>query len=491
MAMTLNLYNTLSRKKEAFKPVKPGQVWMYVCGPTVYDLSHLGHARAYVAFDVIHRYLEYSGFKVVYIQNLTDVDDKIINRAKEEKIAPLELSKKYAEEYFKDMDSLDIERADKYPKASEHIGEMIKLIEKLIEKGYAYEAGGDVYFSVNKFKDYGKLSGMKIEEMEAGKRIEPSPLKDEPLDFALWKRAKEGEISWDSPWGKGRPGWHIECSAMSSKYLGETFDIHGGGQDLIFPHHSNEIAQAECATGKKFVKYWLHNGFITVNKAKMSKSLKNFSTIRELLKRYDAKTIRFFLISTHYRSPIDFADVYLEQAAVSLSKLQNTYDNLRQALEKAKAGKADEKVLKEFEKVKKEFKAAMDDDFNTSIAMSKLFDLSKILNKQMEGGNAEGGASKATLKAGLETLEELDSIFKILKKNEVSEDTEHAVLELARQFDVKKKSFKENMKALIDLRETARREKDYGKSDEIRKKLEKLGIILEDGKDGARWRINN
>lgn len=484
--MTLRVYNTLSRKKEEFKPLHKGEVRMYVCGPTVYDLSHLGHARSYVAFDVIIKYLRYKGYKVTYVQNLTDVDDKIIKRANEESVPPLELSARFTEEYFKDIDTLGITRPDITPKASEAVEDMIKLIQGLIDKGYAYEVQGDVYFSVRKFQDYTKLSGMKIDEMETGKRIEPSKLKDEPLDFALWKKAKEGEISWDSPWGKGRPGWHIECSAMSMKHLGDTLDIHGGGRDLIFPHHTNEIAQSESYTGKKFVNYWMHNGFVTVNKAKMSKSLKNFSTIRELLKRYDAKTLRFFLVSTHYRSPIDFADVYLEQANASLGKLQNTVDNIKHAIELAedKKTKKDAETIKAIEDAKNGFIEAMDDDFNTSIAISKMFDIAKAVNKYMETGSG-----KKVLQAALDAFKELDDILRIFKwETDVGEETKKAVMKLAKEMGVTAADFEKALDALVALREKARGEKDYAKSDTIRDELAKLGIVLEDTDKGARWK---
>jgi len=490
--MPIKIYNTLTRKKEVFKPLKEGEVHMYVCGPTCYDYAHLGHARAYVAFDIIVRYFRYKGFKVTYVQNITDVEDKIIKRSKEEKIPALELSEKFAQEYNTDMDALGIERPDIQPKASEHIKEMIEIIQGLIKNGYAYHVDSDVYFSVSKFKNYNQLSGMNLNEMETGKRIEPSKLKDEPLDFALWKRAKAGEISWDSPWGKGRPGWHIECSAMSMKYLGPTFDIHGGGRDLIFPHNTNEIAQSEAYTGKKFVNYWIHNGFVTVNKAKMSKSLKNFSTIRELLKRYDAPTLRFFLLSTHYRSQIDFADIYLQQAKTNLEKLLNTIYNIKHALGVAPDEKEtanDKKVLAEIKRIKKELLTALDDDFNTSISLAKLFALAKSANKYIEGKHIS-----KVLRKFLEEFEDIDQILNLFQpaEPEITEEMIDSIAKLVK--DLKKdktkfKTFGDLMELVIEIREQARINRDFEKSDRIRNELNKLGIVLEDMKTGVKWRV--
>jgi cysteinyl-tRNA synthetase len=390
------------------------------------------------------------------------------------------------------MDALGIQKPDFQPKATESLPEIIDLIRGLIEKGFAYHVDGDVYFSVSKAKNYTKLSGMNLDEMETGKRIEASTLKDEPLDFALWKKAKKGEIFWDSPWGAGRPGWHIECSAMSMKYLGETIDIHGGGQDLIFPHHSNEIAQSECYTGKKFVKYWVHNGFVTVNKAKMSKSLKNFSTIRELLKRYDASTLRFFLLSTHYRSQIDFADIYLEQAKTNLNKLLNTINNIKHALgvvanEKETAN--DKKVVKDIARIKKELLAALDDDFNTSIALAKLFELAKLANKYI----GEKHTSKV-LRKFLEEFEDLDTIFNLFNPAEpqVTEEIVDSLTKLVKDLKddkTKFKTFGDLMELVIEIRDQARTNKDYDKSDRIRNELDKFGIILEDTKKGVKWKL--
>ena len=488
----LKLYNTLTRKKEIFKPMKPGQVHMYVCGPTCYDYAHLGHARAYVAFDIVNRYLRYKGLKVTYVQNITDVEDKIIKRANEEKTNPLALAARFAQEFNTDMDALGIQKPDFQPKATESLPEIIDLIRGLIEKGFAYHVDGDVYFSVSKAKNYTKLSGMNLDEMETGKRIEASTLKDEPLDFALWKKAKKGEIFWDSPWGAGRPGWHIECSAMSMKYLGETLDIHGGGQDLIFPHHTNEIAQSESYTGKKFVKYWLHNGFVTVNKAKMSKSLKNFSTIRELLKRYDASTLRFFLLSTHYRSQIDFADIYLEQAKTNLDKLLNTINNIKHALGVATGEKetpADKKISKEITRIKTEILSALDDDFNTSIALAKLFELSKLANKYIEDKH-----TSKVLRKFLEEFEDLDNIFNLFNPAEpqVTEAIIDSVTKLVKDLKSDKTKFKtfgDLMNLVIEIRDQARTNKDYDKSDRLRNELDKLGIILEDTKKGVKWKL--
>ena len=462
----LKVYNTLTRKKEKFVPRKKGKVGMYVCGPTVYDYCHLGHARCYVAFDVIRKYLEYSKYKVKYVQNFTDVDDKIINRARELKENPLELAQKFTDEYIKDMqDGLGVEKADVHPKVSEHIADIIKIVQTLVKKGFAYEVDGDVYYEVSKFKEYGKLSRQALKDIQAGARVGVDKRKKHPEDFALWKKAKAGEISWKSPWGKGRPGWHIECSAMSSKYLGTQFDIHGGGRDLIFPHHENEIAQSEAASGKSpFSKYWIHNGFVTIDKEKMSKSLGNFFTIRDILKKYDPEVVRYFLISTHYRSPIDFSDEHLDGAKASLERLHNTYSLVEGAI--PKAGPGDKKFADEVKSAKQDFKKAMDDDFNTTVALACVFDFVRKLNKYLADK-----PDKSTLKKALKFLDEIDLIFGVLKKEDDMDELVPKLLDL-----------------MVQIREDARKRKDFEVSDKIRDELLKVGVQLEDQKDGVRWK---
>ena len=461
----MKVYNTLTRKKEEFLPQKEGVVKIYVCGPTVYDYSHLGHARAYVAFDVIIRYLRYKGYKVKYVQNITDVEDKIIKRAKEQGTTIDELTKKYENEYLADMDALGILRPDIQPHVTDHIPDIITLIKALIDKGFAYEVDGDVYYSVSKFKTYSRLGNLNEEQLKAGARIEPSDEKKDQRDFALWKKSKAGEPAWSSPWGKGRPGWHIECSAMSMKYLGETLDIHGGGQDLIFPHHTNEIAQSEAATGKQFSKYWLHNGFVKINKEKMSKSLGNFVTMKDILKSHDPKSVRFFLLSTSYRGPIDFSDQHLVQAKASLERLNISVQAITSATDKAAAG-SDKKIEEQASKLKTQFTSAMDDDFNTTQALAVVFELAKLSNTY-----TAGNPKKGTLKKLLKLFKEFDSILQVL------------------DFE-KPAGLDSEIQKLVDQREAARKEKNYKLADKIRADLKKKGIILEDTDDGVTWRYS-
>ncbi|MCG2820348.1 MAG: cysteine--tRNA ligase, partial [Candidatus Atribacteria bacterium] len=369
--MPLKIYNTLTRKKEEFIPLKKGEVGMYVCGPTVYNYIHIGNARPFIIFEVVRRFLKFKGYKVKYIQNLTDIDDKMINKAKELKITVSELAEKFIQEYFIDADSLNIERADVHPRATEHIKEIIELVKGLKEKGYAYEIDGDVFFDVSKFKGYGKLSGQNIEELKEGARVEVDERKKESIDFALWKRMKEGEPSWESPWGEGRPGWHIECSAMSMKYLGKSFDIHTGGSDLIFPHHENEIAQSEAYTNQQFVRYWMHNGYLCLNNQKMSKSLGNIMKVRDISQKYKGEIIRYFILSAHYRSPLNFNEEQLQQAESSLQRLNNTIFNVKHLLKQGKFRKSkdknDELILGKRRESEQKFIEAMDDDFNTPV----------------------------------------------------------------------------------------------------------------------------
>lgn len=477
--MVLVIHNTETRSKEEFEPIEDGKVGMYVCGPTVYDDCHVGHARTYVAFDTIRRYLEYKGYNVTYVQNFTDVDDKIINRSAEKGIPPLVLSEKYIQHYFEDMGRLNVRRADIHPKASETIPDMITVIQGLIEKGFAYEVRGSVYFEVMKARDiFGKLRHQSLEDMKDGARVEVDEEKRNPKDFALWKAAKPDEISWDSPWGKGRPGWHIECSTMSWKYIGGTLDIHGGGIDLIFPHHESEILQAEAYTGKQFVKYWMHNGFLEINKEKMSKSLGNFFTVREVLDRFDPMVLRFFLVYTHYRSPIDFSDSAMEEARASYGRLVKLHSSLKGIvgdIEKGTIpdlGSPDEDVLKTAFTIKKEFIEAMDDDFNTRIAVAKLFKLDSEVKELERSGNLDPKHAYVMLSI----MDELSGILGLqFPEKDVSIGGELA---------------EGLVSILIDMRTRARSDKDWSTADMIRDRLKELGIVLEDG-ETTTWKIED
>jgi cysteinyl-tRNA synthetase len=461
----MRIYNTLTGKKEEFHPVAAGKVGMYACGVTVYDHCHIGHARSAVVFDVMRRYMIYKGYHFKYIRNFTDIDDKIINRSKQEGISWDAVAKKYTEEYYRDMDRLGVGRADVEPKATDHIPEIIGIVKGLVDKGYAYEVDRSVYFEVGKFPGYGKLSKRDLEDMVAGARVEVDERKRNPMDFALWKASKAGEPSWDSPWGPGRPGWHIECTAMSLKHLGETFDIHGGGADLIFPHHENEIAQSEAYTGKPFVKYWVHNGFITVDKEKMSKSLGNFFTIQEILNKFDAEAVRFFLLSTHYRSPIEFSDEQLREAEASIDRYYTTVlripDFLSQENAKEKAG-ADENALEEMlAKFLDRFKEAMDDDFNTALAIGNIFELIRMLNKYMDGRPSGAKAVGLIRKAG-ETLRETGNVLNLfLRTPEEWYRALMAVKEIGLTED--------DILVRIGERKAARERKDWAEADRIRK----------------------
>ncbi len=465
--MTLRIYNTLTKQKEEFQPINPPQVKMYVCGITPYGETHLGHARAYVAFDIVRRYLEESDYEVTYIQNITDIDDKIIKKSNELRVTSNEIADKYTQAYFEVMDQLNVKRSTKYPKATEAIPDMIKVIQGLIRLGFAYKIGGGVYFQVSKFKDYGKLSKRKTKDMLAGARVEVDVRKKNPMDFALWKAAKEGEPSWDSPWGPGRPGWHIECSTMSNKFLGETFDIHGGGRDLIFPHHENEIAQAEAYTGKPFVKYWMHNGFVNVNKQKMSKSLGNFFALKDIFKKFDPMIIRFFLLSTHYRSPINYSDQELSSAKEAYGRVCKFIQDIDFLLEKSKET-APTIEVEDFEEglleFRHKFKASMDDDFNTAGAIASIFEMIHFCNKTLQEGEAE------------------KECLKIMKES---------VLELCGTLGLKVESRKLKVESgeiekLIAEREAARKEKDFAKADKIREKIMSLGATIEDTPYGAK-----
>ncbi|KYK26193.1 hypothetical protein AYK20_03875 [Thermoplasmatales archaeon SG8-52-1] len=499
--MTLKIYNTLTRKKEIFKPVENKKVKMYVCGMTVYSDAHIGHARTYFAFDVIRRYLKYKGFAVTYVQNITDVDDKIIAAANKEGVDALEYSRRFTDICLGDLDKLGIRRADIYPKASETIPEMIKLIQKIIDRGYGYESGGDVYFSVEKFKKYGILSGQKLEDLMSGVRIDPEDKKHNPFDFALWKEAKPNEPFWESPWGKGRPGWHIECSTMSSKFLGLPFDIHGGGMDLRFPHHENEIAQAEAATGKKFAKYWIHIGLLTVDGEKMSKSIGNIINVKDLLKKWDAEVVRFFYAQAHYRSPPDFNEKALKDAKKGLIRIQRlkeklvniSNDNTIYKIEEKDLTKKELAYLKIINEFKTEFEKAMDDDFNTPQAVSIIFDFVNKSNKFLE---RYSNSNKELIGFALDTLIKLGDVLTLFQsdliKSEISDDKGmfEKVYNIIIKYnkEVKEKNIEKLLNLLLDIRQKARKNKDWKTADDIRKELDDIGFEIQDTSDGPLWR---
>jgi len=499
--MTLEIYNTLSRKKERFIPVEKGKIKMYVCGMTVYSDAHIGHARTYFAFDVIRRYFKYKGYKVTYVQNITDVDDKIIAAANREGVDPLDYSRRFTDRCLEDLDRLGIKRADVYPKASETIPDMIKMTEEIVQKGYGYDSDGDVYFSVDKFKDYGMLSGQKIDEMKVGARIEPGEQKRNPLDFALWKKSKPGEPSWDSPWGKGRPGWHIECSTMSSKYLGLPFDVHGGGMDLRFPHHENEIAQAEVATGKKFANYWMHIGLLTINGEKMSKSLGNIVNIRDLLSKWDSEVVRFFFAQTQYRSPPDFNDKALSDAEKGLERIHRLKEKIESLCKNVSSNKFNVKslaspeknYLDDIEDFKKKFDDSMDDDFNTPQAIATFFDFVNISNRFFEENK---NPKKELCKYAFDVLVELGNVLTLFQPSVHGKDaSEESVLleklySVASNYDknVDKTSIKSLMEKIMGVRERARKNKDWNLADKIRKELLDIGFELQDTQDGPVWR---
>jgi len=478
--MSLRVYNTMSGKKEEFQPLVPGKVGMYVCGVTVYDYCHIGHARANIVFDIIFRYLQFAGYETTYVRNYTDVDDKIINRANEREIPSQDLAEEFIRAFDEDMTSLGLIKPTYEPRATEYIQKIIEITQTLIDKGIAYEASGDVYYSVDKFPDYLKLSKRNMEEMQAGARVTPGEQKRSPMDFALWKAAKPGEPSWESPWGAGRPGWHIECSAMSSSLLGDSFDIHGGGRDLIFPHHENEIAQSEGASGKPFVKYWLHNGFVNVDQEKMSKSLGNFFTIRDILKTYDAEVIRFFILSAQYRSPIDFSDQNLAEAQ---SGLKRFYEALESAEMAIKGLDQTGVVGEEGAKVEEKFRDAMDDDFNTALAIAHLFDGVRTMNRLVATKKfrkkPELVAQVRDLHATILRLGEVIGLY----RSQPSEWLEKVKLAGLAKLDITR----EEIEGFIEQRLQARAEKDFVRGDEIRSELEKRGVLLLDTREGTDW----
>lgn len=463
----MKLYNTLTQKKEAFVPIEEGKVRMYSCGPTVYNYFHIGNARPFIVFDVLRRFLEYIGYDVKFVQNFTDVDDKIINRSIEEGITAAEVADKYIAEYFKDADALGIRRADVHPRVSDHMPEIIEMIKELEERGLAYNVDGNVYYQVDHFHDYGKLSKQSIDDLKSGARIDVNDEKRSPLDFALWKKKKDGEPYWESPWGQGRPGWHIECSAMSRKHLGESIDIHGGGQDLIFPHHENEIAQSEGSCGCKFANYWVHNGYININNEKMSKSKGNFFTVRDIAKHYDLEVVRMFMLMAHYRSPVNFSDELLGQAQNALERLYNAKYQMEFLLNnnKAEAATEEEKTWMDgLSQYKKGFIDAMNDDLNTADAIAAIFELVRDTNSHLSESS-----SRDAVKAALDLFKDLTGVIGLAAKE-------------------KETDLESEVEALIAQRQEARKNKDFALADEIRDALLAKGIILEDTREGVKWK---
>ncbi len=456
------IYNTMSRKKEELIPNVPGKISMYACGPTVYNFFHIGNARPFIVFDTLRRYLEYKGYDVTFVQNFTDIDDKMIKRANEEHISVKELGDRFIREYYTDADALGVKRATVNPRATEHIQDIIGLVQTLIDKGHAYVAdNGDVYFSVRSYPGYGKLSGQNIDDLENGARVDPTEEKQDPLDFALWKAEKPGEPSWDSPWGKGRPGWHIECSAMSMSILGNTFDIHGGGQDLIFPHHENEIAQSEAATGKPFAHYWMHNGYINVDNQKMSKSLGNFFTVRDISKEFDLEAVRMFMLSVQYRNPVNFSRDLIRQADTALNRLRVT----RERLEEARTGdptSEDDAFVEKLDSFRSRFEEAMDDDLNTADAIGVLFDFAHEANAFVSVPRGKEAVSKA-----VKLFDELTGVLGLLQHSHEQEFPEEAL-------------------RLLEERQQARKEKNYARADEIRNQLKEMGFAIEDTPSGPK-----
>lgn len=488
--MPIQTYNTLSRRKEPLKPLTSGHIKLYVCGITSYDLCHIGHARSALAFDMIVRYLRYRGYTVTYIRNFTDIDDKIINRAAEKGTSASALAEHFINEFYVDMDRLGVDRPTLEPRATEHIQEMIDLITELIVKGLAYQSGSDVYFSVNGFPEYGKLSGRNLEDMQAGARIAINESKNNPMDFVLWKGSKPGEPTWDSPWGPGRPGWHIECSAMSRKYLGDTFDIHGGGQDLIFPHHENEVAQSEGASGKRSVNSWIHHGFVTIRDEKMSKSLGNFLTIREVLKHYHPEVLRFFIFSTHYRNPLDFSEAAMEDAVTGLDRLYGcmaAIDDLSETgMSEEGAVLASPKESKKLHTLEERFQKAMDDDFNTAVGLGILFDAARIINKICQQLPARPSRTDIELlKSSGVLIKKLAGIMGLLQEDAGSYLREKKAAML-KGLDISEQEILQ----LIQEREEARAAKEWARSDTLRDQLLAKGIELKDGASGTTWEIS-
>ena len=468
----LSIYNTLTKQKEEFNPITPHKIKMYVCGPTVYDYFHIGNARSFIMSDIIRKYLEFKGFDVKYVMNLTDVDDKIIRRSNEEKIEPKAVAEKYIKAFMEDISKLNIKKADVFPKATEHIDDIIKIIRELEQKGFAYKVDGNVFYDVRKFKNYGKLSGKKLDELESGARVEVNEEKKDPLDFALWKKAKAGEPYWESPWGEGRPGWHIECSAMSCKHLGETFDIHAGGHDLIFPHHENEIAQSEGATGKKFVNYWIHFGFLNIDNEKMSKSLGNFFTARDILKRYPAEAVRLAFAQTHYAGPLNFSDELLSAAEKGLEKLNNLAEKTEEEININISDGVTPGF--DFEKYKNDFIASMDDDFNSPQACAVIFDFIREVNRTISGNEKINTEFYSAVKNFLKQTAE--GVLGILDFSKVSVQNNGELQN-------------ELIELFIKLRTSAKKEKNFALADTIRDELKEIGIALQDSKDKTTYKI--
>ena len=459
------IYNTLTRKKEKFVPLEEDKVKMYVCGPTVYNYIHIGNARPAIVFDTVRRYLQYKGYDVTYVSNFTDVDDKLINASKETGETVPEIADKFINAYFEDTGALNVKKADMHPRVMDHMDDIIEFIQTLIDKGHAYEKDGDVYFKTRSYKDYGQLSKQSIDDLKVGARIQQGESKEDPLDFTLWKHEKEDEISWDSPWGKGRPGWHIECSVMATKHLGATMDIHAGGQDLTFPHHENEIAQSECSTDETFANYWMHNGYINIDNEKMSKSLGNFITVHDILKELDPNVLRFFMLSVHYRGPINFNRELVNAAATSLDRILNAYNEALERVDKAISTDKDDSELEFVQDNLKSFEAAMDDDFNTANAITAWHELATRLNKYMRRDTT----NKDILNAYIDAYKAYSEVIGItLEQDELLLD--------------------EEIEALIEEREAARKEKKFERADEIRNELHEKGIILEDTKNGVKFR---
>ncbi len=474
MTRKIMVYNTMTRRKEEFLPLEPGKVSIYVCGVTPYNEPHIGNARPFVVWDAIRRFFAKAGYQVHYVQNFTDVDDKIIRAANEQGIPAKEIANRYIEAYFRAMDALNVRHADVYPRVSETIPDIIEMVQGLVNEGYAYELEGDVYYSVEKFAGYGKLSGRTLDDMMAGARVEVDERKRNPMDFALWKAAKPGEPSWDSPWGKGRPGWHIECSTMSLKYLGKVFDFHGGGSDLIFPHHENEIAQSQayCGDSKSFARYWVHNGFITIHAEKMSKSLGNFFTVADILKKYPGETVRFFILQTHYRSPLDFCDEQLQNAQAGLARLATEAENAAVLLERAGDADTAAEMAARAETAQTSFYEAMADDFNTALAISFLFAVAKDINVYYNEVVNRGLAFDAANFSKVQTIfSDMAEVIGILEASETNASEEDGEIE-----------------ALVEERLAARQEKNWARADEIRDELKGRGIVLEDSATGTRWK---
>jgi cysteinyl-tRNA synthetase len=491
--MSQKIFNTATRKKEIFQPIKEGAIGIYVCGITAYDVCHIGHARAAIVFDVVVRYLRSKGYEVTYVKNFTDIDDKIINRANKEGVSITEISERYIKSHDEDMAALGVLTPTVVPRATEHMKEMIALISSLEEKGFAYSVDGDVYFSISNYRQYGGLSGRNLEEMMAGARVDVNDKKKNPLDFALWKKSKEGEPSWESPWGKGRPGWHIECSAMSRRYLGETFDIHGGGEDLIFPHHENEIAQSMASTGKPLANYWMHNGFVKINSEKMSKSLGNIFPVREILKNYHPEVLRLFMLQSHYRSPVDYSEDSLTEARAGLLRGYRTLQLIKELQGKItaanqvskKSAAQEESYISKFKELKEKFNEAMDDDFNTAQALGYVFDTVRLINNFIVDEKNMPSSGKAKILAeAKKVFDHFGAVLGIFQS-----DADHFFIS-DKETELRKRGLNiDEIENLVKQRQSAREEKDWSRADDIRKKLSQLNIVLKDSADGTSWMI--